>query len=188
MDVLYYSNFCKYSKELLTVITRSSIKQKLYFICIDKRKQRNGSVYVGLENGKEVKLPDVLKTVPSVILFSRGNLVLEGNAIYKYIKEYERESQHVHQEPSAFSLNFESFTSDSFSFIDTSPEQMNAKGDGGALQMHNYVGIDSSDQIVTPPENYVSTRISQSEGNELDNLIKQRETDVPKINAPYQTI
>ena len=72
MDALYYSNFCKHSKELLTIITKSDIKKNIYFICIDKRKQKNGITYVSLENGKEIKLPDIIKSVPSMILFSRG--------------------------------------------------------------------------------------------------------------------
>ena len=86
MDVLYYINYCKHSKELLTVITKSIIKQNLYFVCIDKRSNKNGVIYVVTENGKEIKLPEIIKTVPSMILFSRGNLLLEGNDIYKHIR------------------------------------------------------------------------------------------------------
>ena len=35
MDVLYYSNYCKHCKELLTIITKSSIKNNIYFAGID---------------------------------------------------------------------------------------------------------------------------------------------------------
>ena len=82
MDVLYYSNYCNHCKELLTLIGKSSIKNNIYFVCIDKRLKKNNIIYVSLENGKEIKLPDIIKTVPSMILFSRGNLLLEGNSIY----------------------------------------------------------------------------------------------------------
>lgn len=184
MDVLYYSNYCKFSKELLGLISKSNIKQKLYFICIDKRKQHNNQIYVTLENGKEVKLPNIIKTVPSMILFSRGNLLLEGNAIYSYIRESEKEIKTMHDEPSAFSLNFDTFTSDTFSFIDTAPDQMDAKGNGGALQMHNFVGIEDNDNITTPPENYVSNRISSSGDDVLNKYIEQRDKDIPKHRNP----
>lgn len=184
MDVLYYSNYCKHCKELLTIITKSSIKNNIYFVNIDKRVKKNNVVYINLENGKQIKLPDIVKTVPSMILFSRGNLLLEGNSIYNHIKQYEKQSVKTNDEPNAFSLNYDSFSSDTFSFIDTNPEEMNAKGNGGMLQMHNFVGVDYSDSITTPPENYVSNRISSSDENVLNKLMEQRDKEVPKQANP----
>lgn len=183
MDVLYYSNYCKFSKELLTNITKSSIKKNIYFVCIDKRVVKNGINFIKLENGKEIKLPDIIKTVPSMILFSRGNLLLEGNSIYTYINENEKKINEFKDEPDAFSLNYNSFSSDTYSFIDTNPDDMNAKGNGGVLQMHNYVGINYNDSVNTPPEDYISTRMTL-DNSSLNNLREMREKEIPKHSNP----
>lgn len=184
MDVLYYSNYCKHSKELLSVVAKSIIKQNLYFVCIDKRVNKGGVIHVVMENGKDIKLPEIIKTVPSMILFSRGNLLLEGNDIYNYIKTFEKKHQVHNDEPSEFSLNYNSFSSDLYSFLDTTPEDMNAKGNGGIKQMHNYVAVEEFDAITTPPENYQSNRISSSDDSELNKFIEQREKDIPKHTNP----
>ena len=183
MDVLYYSNYCKYSKDLLTNITKLNIKNNIYFICVDKRTIKSNIVYIQLENGKEVKLPDIIKTVPSMILFSRGNIVLEGNSIYKYVNESESKLNKNKDEPNAFSLNYGHFTSDTYSFLTTDPEEMNAKGNAGMEQMHNYFSIQQGDDIMTPPEDYISTRLT-SDSTNLNKIIEQRESEIPKHENP----
>tara|TARA_B110000305_G_scaffold161137_1_gene178301 strand:+ start:11181 stop:11753 length:573 start_codon:yes stop_codon:yes gene_type:complete len=184
MDVLYYSNYCKHCKELLTITTKSSIKKNIYFICVDKRIKHNNAIYIVLETGKKIKMPDIVKSVPAMILFSRGNLLLEGNSIYNYIRNHEKQLSNNNDEPYAFSLNYNSFTSDTYSFVTTDPSEMNAKGNGGVSQMHNYVAIDYTDSITTPPENYVSTRITSNDENSMNKFIEQRENDIPKHNNP----
>lgn len=184
MDVLYYSNYCKHCKELLTIIAKSSVKQNIYFLCIDKRENKNGIIHIVQENGKRLKLPDVVKTVPCMILFSRGNKVLEGKQIYRYIQDYEQERSKTSDEPDAFSLNFESFTSDSYSFLNTTADDLNCKGNGGMEQLHNYVAICENDSIMTPPENYISSRIASSDESVLNKLMEEREQDIPKHKNP----
>jgi hypothetical protein len=183
MDVLYYSNYCKHCKELLTIVTKSSIKSNLYFICIDKRENKDGVIHITQENGKKVKLPEIIQTVPSMILFSRGNLLLEGKDIYKYIKNFEKQTSNL-DEPNAFSLNFESFTSDSYSYLSTSAEDMNCQGDGGMEQLHNYVAINEFDTITTPPENYISNRVTSSDESVLNKFMEERDKDITNHKNP----
>ena len=109
---------------------------------------------------------------------------MEGNVIYKYVKDYEKKTQVHTQEPSAFSLNYDSFTSDTYSFLSTPAEEMNAKGNAGMSQLHNYVTVDESDSIITPPENYVSNRIASSDESVMNKYIEEREKDIPKHTNP----
>ena len=37
MDILYYSNYCKHSKKLISTLTKNNMNDKISFICIDKR-------------------------------------------------------------------------------------------------------------------------------------------------------
>ena len=85
MEVLYYSNFCKHCNNLIGVLSKNSIKDQINFICIDNRKTKNGKKYIVLENGSEIAFPDIISSVPSMILFSRGNMLLEGDEIYSFI-------------------------------------------------------------------------------------------------------
>ena len=177
MNVLYYSNYCDHCKKLLTTLSKSHIKKDIYFICIDKRKVQDGIIYIILEDGKEISLPNIISSVPSMILFSRGNMLLKGDDIFKYINQQMEVIERI-KEPDSFSMNFSSFTSDSYSYLDTDPQEMNAQGNGGSRQMHNYVSFDYNDQISTPPDNYVPDKIGSD--NTMERIMKQREEDVPK--------
>ena len=45
--VLYYSNYCKNCEELLKLVRSNNIKDKLYFVFIDNRIQKNdGKTYI----------------------------------------------------------------------------------------------------------------------------------------------
>lgn len=182
MNVLYYSNYCDHCKKLLTNLSKSHIKKDIYFINIDKRKVNNGTIYVILEDGKEISLPNVITSVPSMILFSRGNMLLKGDDIMKYINQQMETIIH-NTEPDPFSMNFNSITSDSYSFLDQDPEELGAQGNGGVRQMHNYVAHDYNDQISTPPDNYVPDKIGSN--NSMEKYMQKREQDVPR---PIQRI
>lgn len=180
MNVLYYSNYCNYCKDIINILSKSNIKNTIHFLCIDNRIKKNNKTFILLENGKEVSFPDFIKTVPSMILFTRGNMLLEGNEIHSYINSYNQEHNTTNNdEPSAFSHNYNSIVSDTYSFIDTDISQLDSKeGNAGLMQMHNYVSINYSDNIITPPDNYVPNKIS-SENSSIDDIIKKRNEEIP---------
>lgn len=182
-NVLYYSNFCEYSKKIIAEYSRLNIKSSTYFISIDKRTKKGQQTYIILENGKEVPLPDIIKSVPSLVICSRGNMLLEGDQIYNYINQYRKQEQPVNDEPMCYSFNSGIITSDTYSFIDTDPEELSAKGNGGTRQMHNFVSFDYMDNIATPEENYVPNTIGNDDNN-LNKLIEQRDNDIPKPVKP----
>ena len=39
MDILYYSNYCKHSKNVINILTKHGMNEKISFICIDKIKK-----------------------------------------------------------------------------------------------------------------------------------------------------
>ena len=63
MNILYYSNYCQHSKNLLNVLSRSNISSNFYYVCIDKRQNIDGNVNIILENGSKIILPKILQNV-----------------------------------------------------------------------------------------------------------------------------
>lgn len=181
-SILYYSNYCPHCKELLTLLSKSKLKEEVHFLSIDKRVKRNGAMYIQLENGQEILLPPNIRSVPALLMLSRGHRVLQGSEISDYLIEKEvqinMKATNFNGEPMAFGMgDFGSVVSDSFSFLDQSSDEMSAKGNGGLRQMHNYVSLEHSDMIETPPDTYTPDKVGQ---NSMEEYIKQRNNDVPQ--------
>ena len=182
--ILYYSNYCENCKRLLSMISKSPIKDDMHFICIDKRKKGNdGATYIILQNGQDVLLPPTVSKVPALLLLNRGHQVLFEQDIVNYVQPQIETSKKsavlVNGEPSAYALGgFGScfgVASDSYSYLDQTSDEMSAKGDGGMRQTHHYASIQYKDNIVTPPDNYSADTI----GNiSMETLQQQRMSDI----------
>jgi hypothetical protein len=191
-SILYYSNFCEHSKKLLQNISKANISKDIHFICIDKRsKDANGKMFIVLENGQKIIMPENVNRVPALLLLNQGYNVLYGEAIMQHLKPRQetmvKQATRNNMEPMAFSLGgggFGSVVSDQYSFLDMDSDQMSAKGTGGVRQMHNYVDLNYSDQISTPQDETEyknSGRIS--EGVTVEQLQQQREQELQKLTG-----
>lgn len=185
-SVLYYSNYCQHSQELLRIIRSSPVQNEMHFVCVDNRvRGPDGATYVVLPNGEtKVLLPPTVSKVPALLLLDRGHHVLFGKDIVNHLNpkiETQKQAAVPAQaggEPMAFALGGASgfgVASDTYSFLDQSADEMSAKGQGGMRQSHHYVGVDQIDAITTPPDNYEPDTIGQVS---LEQLRQQRDQDV----------
>jgi hypothetical protein len=170
-------------------LSKTSVSKDIHFICIDKRvKDENNKVYIILENGQRIIMPETLNRVPALLLLNNNYTILYGDNILNYLKPKQemaiQESTNNNMEPSAFSISKTGFgiVSDQYSFLDMSNEELNAKGSGGLRQMHNYVDLFYSDKITTTPEETDIKSNKLSGEITLDSLQKQREQDFQNIN------
>lgn len=87
MDILYYSNYCKYSKNVLKYIVSNGLIEKINAICIDKHRidKTTGQQMIILENGNSVILPPNIHSVPSILLKTNFNVICGENEIIKYL-------------------------------------------------------------------------------------------------------
>lgn len=184
-SILYYSNYCENCRKVIASVSQSKVKDDMHFICIDNRhKKANGSVYIKLQNGEEVILPPSVTKVPALLLINRGYHVLFGEEIMNHIQPnvvaMKQQAVAKTGEPSAFSLGGGGYgvSSDFYSFLDQSSDELSAKGTGGMRQTHHYAGVSHQDQIETPPDTYNADTIGEVSINKLQN---QRENDI-KIN------
>jgi len=190
MDILYYSGYCTHSQNIIRYLAKNDLRNKLSFICIDKRARdpNNNQLYVILENGTRVILPPNVHSVPALLLVRENYRVLFGDDIIKHFEPYMEEQKTVatkqNGEPMAFSLQGASaaVTSEQYTLYSLTPEELSSKGNGGRRELHNYVSA-SQDVIMiqTPPDNYRPDKLSNNVT--VESLQTQRNEEVP-INAP----
>ena len=194
--ILYYSKYCEVSKKYLQHLSKSTVQKDIHFICIDKRtKDANNKTYIILDNGQNIILPDNVTRVPALLLLNQGYTVLYGEKILEFLKPKQevevRKATQNNMEPMAFSFGggFGDVVSDQYSFLDQAPEDLEAKGNGGARQMHNYVDLNYSDSVTmqtpTDEQEYKGmNRIAEDKSKDLMSQIQaQREADLKNITG-----
>jgi hypothetical protein len=186
--ILYYSNYCDHSKKLLQTLSKRQSSKNIHFISIDKRvKDDKGVMYIVLENGQKIIMPSNISKVPALLLLNDNYNVLYGNDIYNYFKPEEQivtqKATMNNMEPMAFSLGGNGgfgIMSDQFSFLDMDSEELNAKGNGGVRQMHNYVNLNHSDVITNSSSDVKNDKLP--EGLTIEQLKQQRENEIRSMN------
>ena len=183
-SVLYYSNFCNYSKNTIQQLNKFGVEKDVHFICIDKRVKEGNNVYIVLENGQKMIMPPVLNRVPALLLLNKNYTILYGEHILENFKQSNdlniKVATNNNLEPSAFSLGNSGcgVISDNYSFLDMNSDDLAAKGNGGIRQMHNYVDLNFNDKISTQDDdsNYKGSNKMSSEIT-IEKIQKQREHD-----------
>lgn len=191
-SILYYSNFCEHSKKLLQTIPKANLSNEIHFICIDKRtKDVNGKIFIILENGQKIIMPENVSRVPALLLLNDGYKVLYGESILQFLKPKQemnvKKATQNNLEPMSFSFSggFGNVVSDQYSFLDMDHEALSAKGSGGVRQMHNYVDLNYSDQINTPADDVQYKNANKlPEGLTVEQLQQQREQEFKSISQP----
>ena len=184
-SILYYSNYCDKSKNIISTISKSNSKDSAHYLCIDNReKDSGGNTYLILEKGQRVILPPSINKVPALLLLNEGHRVLFGEDILKHLNprevSYDKPTVNKQSEPSPFGFGGESnygVSSDSFSFWDQTSDDLLAEGNGGARQMYNYTQMDQTNVIETPPDTYTPDKIGSVS---LEKLQNERNQDVQK--------
>ena len=191
-SILYYSKFCEHSNKLLQTLSKTNIQNDIHFICIDKRiKDSNGKMFIILENGQKIIMPENVNRVPALLLLNQGYQVLYGESILNHLKPRQevalKKATQNNMEPMAFSFGgggFGDIVSDSYSFLDQGAEELEAKGNGGMRQMHNYVDLNYSDNITTPSDDHDYKGSNKISGDlTVEQLQQQREAELQKITG-----
>jgi hypothetical protein len=183
--ILYYSKYCDVCKKYLQQLSKTDQQNDIHFICIDKRVKEGNKTFIILENGQKIVLPENITRVPALLLLNQGYTVLYGEQILQHLKPRQeaavRQATQNNMEPMAFSFGggggFGDIVSDTYSFLDQGAEELEAKGNGGMRQMHNYVDLNtafSGNISQVPTENHNTTiRGAQKMGEDSANQIME---------------
>jgi hypothetical protein len=194
MDILYYSNYCKHSKNILLQLVKYDIVKKLNCICVDQRKvnPKTGQTYVILENGTQILLPPNVHSVPALLLVQKNYNVLLGDAIMDHFQNEITERQTTatkgQGEPIGMSLGSKDIVSEQYTFFNASSDDLSAKSTSTNRQLHHYVSVnDDSFTISTPPDTYRPNKLS--ENVTIENLQKIRNDEMPVADtSPFHEI
>lgn len=183
MDVLYYSNYCKHSKEILDFLIKNDLTKQLNCLCVDKRKVDpvSGQVHIVLENGSTVLLPPNIHSVPTLMLVKDNYRVIMGSAIKSQFQSQVQENNDFatqgNGEPMSFSLGSKDVMSESFTMFNATVEELSAKGSGTGRNLYNYVSATGNTATIpTPPETYKSEKLSSD--ITVDSIQQQRNQDM----------
>jgi hypothetical protein len=192
--ILYYSNFCNHSKNIIQTLSKTNLSKDIHFICIDKRIKEDNKTYIILENGQRIILPETVNRVPALLLLNNNYNILYGEAILHYFKPKQdiavKQATNNNSEPMAFSFGGGSSSaygimSDNYSFLDMNSDDLSAKGDGGVRQMHNYVHTNyvDSNTIPTPADESSIKANKIPEGLTIEQLQQQREQEFKNLTV-----
>ena len=180
----YFSKYCKHSSKILEELNRAGMNEKFIYISIDKRFVKNNITYILNPDGSNFPLPPMINRVP-VLLLKPNHEILSGNQILDYIKPQAKNIQEdktmLQNEPNPFSLNMDNgnvygVKSDNYSFLDASPDELSAQGNGGVRQMYNYSTLDQTPTIQTPLQSDKQAKLNMT----VEQLQQQRILDVKK--------
>ena len=185
-NVLYYSNYCKHSQELLKLLQKQGLINNLELINIDYRYIKDNITYLKLQNNQAVPLPPMINCVPTLCLMPNYE-ILSGSKIVNYFKpihdNISQERDTLNMEPNPYCLDKETIgsygvSSDNFSFYDSNQDELSASGNGGMRQMYNYASIENinshDETIYTPQDEGREKKINMS----LEQLQQQRNMEI----------
>ena len=183
-SIIYYSNFCEHSKKLLQALSKTQMSKDIHFICIDNRVRENGKIYIQLQNGQKIIMPENVTKVPALMLLNQNYKVLYGEEINQFFKPRQeaavKQVTHNNMEPMSFSLGGGGYgiVSDQYSFLDMDADSLTAKGDGGVRQMHNYVTLEYVDKINAIEEDASNGKnANRWTETEIEKFQREREQD-----------
>lgn len=102
-DIIFYSNFCTYCKEILTQISKTPLNDKLTYICVDD---------------KNIQLPPFVQAVPTIYLTKEQKIIVD-EALSDWIKS----KTSVQESGDVMAYMGNGDFSASFSNLDDSPDK-----------------------------------------------------------------
>jgi hypothetical protein len=194
--ILYYSNFCEPSKKLIQTVSKTQNVNNIHFVCIDKRvKDSNGKVFIVLQTGQQLLMPESVTRVPALLLLNQNYKVIYGDDIYKHLRpqvnQEIKQATKNNMEPITHQDGFSSFggfsggiVSDNYSFLDQNDSELSVKGDGGLRQMHSYVTLSESNNLsMSLPKDDVEYNNKIKEGEtSMEALQRRRDEELNNIN------
>tara|TARA_B100001027_G_C16103372_1_gene257132 strand:- start:127 stop:642 length:516 start_codon:yes stop_codon:yes gene_type:complete len=166
-DIIFYSNFCTYCKEIINQISKTPINDNILYVCVDD---------------ENIQLPNFIKAVPTIYLVSQKRIVVD-DAIPKWIEEKLSTSEsNGNDELQAYFGQCDSSFGSSFSSLDNSEQKPYVSS--------SFTFIGDEQKITTPEESSSNNNNSMQNNsfmkdsltNDYEKLQNSRNNDFQPIN------
>lgn len=153
-DIVFFSNYCDFSKEIINLLVRKNMKEQFLFVCVDANKYQ---------------LPDFVDRVP--LLYTKSKHVLVDQSIMDYIEDISPKPKDI--EPFSIMQGTGNY-SDMFSFIDSVDE--------GVTKGYTYL-TGNHDKIMLVPDDTSDKNGTKSkfDSSSFDKYLQDRDNDIKKI-------
>lgn len=151
-DIIFYSNFCTYSKEIINQISKTPINDNIIYVSVDD---------------ENVQLPPFITAVPTIYLVNDKKIVVD-EAIESWIKEKISKPNTKDLQPYMNGSDF----SASFSNIDDSEDQP-------FISPYTFLG--NEQKIETPEANSNDNSKNNSKNNSFDKFQQERNAEFNPI-------
>lgn len=175
-DILFYSNFCEFSKNILILIQKKNCRDRFVLVCVDNPSVKNN-------------LPREVDHVPLII--TKTKHVMSGENIVKYIETFfsmkdegnKMESQSMPTsdimgnagDPAAFSLINNTTFSETFTFIGDNQNHE------PRLMGYGYIGGGGDQSVPTSIQSQVDTEKKGKIDEAYERYISERDADISRI-------
>jgi hypothetical protein len=158
--VLFFSNYCNFSKHVINVLTKKNLRHFFVLICVDS-------------------LPNIPKFVDRVPLIYVNNEVVVDDAIDGFIEKLDSQSHSRNIEPILMNEQFSSFQG-----LDATEGDLN--GSENVQSTTSYMSLQQMDafKIYTPSEENVG--VKKSDSGTLEKYISQRENEYNLLKKQQQ--
>jgi hypothetical protein len=151
-DILFYSQFCNFSKEVLDAITKHNLKDNFMFVCVDN---------------KQLKLPVFVDRVP--LIYTTGKKLLSDEHVMSYLKSRVEDDA---LEPYALVGGNTNAYSDNYSFLQSDETIVE-----DSSRNYNVIGMEQ--RIYAPEE--ADGPSGKVEASVLDKVMAERANDIQKL-------
>ncbi len=164
-DIIFYSNFCTYCKEIINQISKTPINDNILYVCVDD---------------ENIQLPNFIKAVPTIYLVSQKRIVVD-DAIPKWIEEKLSTSEsNSSGELQAYFGQCDSSFGSSFSSLDNSEQKPYVSS--------SFTFIGDEQKINTPEESSSNNNPMQNNSFMKDGLSNDYEKLQNARNNEFQQI
>jgi hypothetical protein len=163
-DIIFYSNFCTYSKEIINQISKTPINDNILYVCVDD---------------DNIQLPNFVTAVPTIYLVEKKRIVVD-ESIPKWIQEQ------VSKPEETKSDDIQAYFGSSNSSYGSSFSSLDNTDDKPFVSSFTYLGEEH--KIVTPEETGDSSNTSSRDStnqsgisNDYDKLQQDRNNEFQPV-------
>jgi hypothetical protein len=149
-DLLFYSNYCDFCKEVINVLIKKNVRTKFLLVCVDTRK---------------FDIPSFIDRVPSILNCKNGEVYMD-NDVYKYIDNIYLSTIQQQDISPLFSMYGNSMYSSSFSSLNEEDER----------ESKNYVWL-GDDSPINPQVEETKSKSDKLDSSCFERYLETRKND-----------